>query len=199
MKVDRHLERLCRLPEWIVFRSDGRADARHGVDPDAAHSQIGAALHLLDRRVDTESGNTAEADQPIRRLLDELAGQPVVVRLHAGQVEFGIGVRKEVAHHARRAEQHLGIDAVGILLGEAGVGVKVPLIGGGKGHARPADFIVFSARRGIDADRSRRDVGRELPGLAAVAVGDDARAFVVELLGHVLGPDVRRLEDVGIS
>src|SRR5260370_535655 len=70
----------------------------------------------------------------------------------------------------------------------------VALVRGGERHARPANGLGLAPGRRVDADRRRRDVGRELPGLTALAVGDDARDLVVELLRHVRRPDVRRLE-----
>ena len=76
-----------------------------------------------------------------------------------------------MAHHARRAEEHLGVDAVDVLLLEARLAAEVPWFAGGERHARPADVLVLAAGRRVDADRRRRDVGRELPGLAALAVG----------------------------
>ena len=62
---------------------------------------------------------------------------------------------------------------------------KLPWLAAAKVTPGPAHVLVLAAGRGVDADRRRRDVGRELPGLAALAVGHDARHLVVELLRHV--------------
>ena len=67
-------------------------------------------------RLDTEAGMAA---RPMRRsgaTLTNSSRQPVVERLHAGELELRVGIGEEVAHHARRAEQDLGIDPVDILL-----------------------------------------------------------------------------------
>src|SRR2546425_864137 len=84
-------------------------------------------------------------------------------------------------------------------LAEARLGAEVPLVRLGEGDARPAHVLVLASRRGVDADRRRRDVGAELPRLAAVAVGHDLRRLVVELARQVLLPDVRWLEDVRVG
>src|SRR5262249_44537866 len=104
-----------------------------------------------------------------------------------------------VAHHARRAEHHLGVDAVDVLLLQARLAAEVALVGGGERHTRPTHLLVLASRGGIDADRRRRDVGGGLPGLAALALGNDARNLVVELLRDVRGPDVGGLEHVRIA
>src|SRR5207248_2822722 len=109
VEVDRHAERLRRVPELVVLGPDGGADARHGVEPDAVHAEAEAALHLADRLLDAEGR-------------------------HAG-----------------------------------------------------------------DADRRRRRVGGELPGLAALAVGHHLGRLVVELARHVLPPEMRRLQDVRVG
>src|SRR5439155_497889 len=46
---------------------------------------------------------------------------------------------------------------------------------------------------------SRRRVGGELPGLAALAVGHHLGRLVVELARHVLPPEMRRLQDVRVG
>src|SRR5262249_54280202 len=199
VKVDRDAGRLGRRPELVVLGTDGRADARHGVQPHAAEAELEAALHLADGGVDAQRGDAREADQA--RWIDahDLLGEPVVVCLHAGEVELRIVVGEEVAHHARRSEQHLGVDAVDVLLLEARCTAEVPLVRGGEGHAGPAHVLVLAAGGRVDPDRRRGDFGTELPRLAPVAVGDHARDLVVELLGHVRGPDVRRLENVRVG
>ena len=90
---------------------------------------------------------------------DELLGEPVVVRLHARQVELRIGVGKEMAHHARRAEEHLGVDAVYVLLLEARRGAEIALVRRREGDAGPAHLLVLAPGRRVDADGRRRDVG----------------------------------------
>src|SRR5439155_9022696 len=96
-------------------------------------------------------------------------------------------------------EEPLGVDAVDVLLAEARLGAEVSLVRLGEGDARPPHVLVLASGRGVDADRRRRDVGAELPRLAAVAVGHDLRRLVVELARQVLLPDVRRLEDVRVG
>src|SRR5262249_10388979 len=106
---------------------------------------------------------------------------------------------EEVAHHAGRAEEHLGVDPVDVLLLETWLAAEVSLVRGREGDARPADVLVLASGRGVDADRRRRGVGGERAGLAAFAIRDDARDLVVELLRHVGPPDVGRLEHVGVG
>ena len=78
----------------------------------------------------------AEPDQARRIDAHDLLGQPVVVGLHAGELKLGIGVGEEVAHHARRAEEHLGVDAVDVLLREARLAAEVALVRRGERDAR---------------------------------------------------------------
>src|SRR5439155_1528378 len=146
-----------------------------GVEPDAAHAEAEAALHLADRLLDAEGRHAGEADQAVGRHLHELLRDPVVVGLHARALELGVGIGEEVAHHTRRAEQHLGVDAVDVLLREPRLGAEVSLVRLGEGDAGPAHVRVLASGRGVDADRRRRRVGAELPGLAALPAGLEAR------------------------
>src|SRR5207249_2531911 len=149
--------------------------------------------------LDAEGRHAGEADQAVGRHLHELLRDPVVVGLHARALEFGVGVGEEVAHHARRAEQHLGVDAVDVLLREPRLGAEVPLVRLREGDAGPAHVRVLASGRGVDSDRGRRRVGAELPGLAALPVGHHPGRLVVELARHVLRPEMRRLQDVRVG
>src|SRR5581483_8117453 len=153
VEVDRHAEGLRGVPEGVVLGADRGTDARERVEPDPAHPELRAALHLPNGRLDPEGGHAAEADQAVGRHPHELLRDPVVVGADAREMELRIGVREEVAHHACRAEEHLRVDAVGVLLLEPRSRPEVALVRLGEGDARPADVLVLAPGGRVDADR----------------------------------------------
>src|SRR6185503_12313428 len=66
------------------------------------------------------------------------------------------------------------------------------------GDAEPLELLEAAARRRDEADRVR-SADRELPRVAALVVLHELRGVLGVLLGEVLLPDVRWLEDVDVG
>ena len=175
-----------------------------GARPAHQHDALGAELvhaaQLGDGRLDAETGNVGEPDQPRRIGGGEVLEHEVVVGLEAGQVKIALLVAQEESHRPRGAEDHLGVDAVGVLLLQPRLALEHPRHDGLVARAGPLDVLRRLARRGVDAERRRLGVAPELPGVAALFVLHQLRRIrmAAKLRRHPLRPQIRRLHDVRV-
>src|SRR4051795_3004960 len=199
MEAEWDIELLTGLPDPIVR---GRIDVGNvaqvhwnpGID-DAAMTLCHGPLDLGRRCFGREEGNDALGNEPGAGR-GPLLNQPIVVRLHARQLELGIGDAPKSlnpdARHARiedagrhpirvHCPQPLGRIADGARHVDPALRLTRPL--GHEGAAQPgtpeADWIAV-----------------DHPPLAAIGVLYQVRNAVSELFGEAAGPEIRWLLDV---
>jgi hypothetical protein len=197
---DRHAQPLCFRPERIVVARQVHAARGPRHDRAALHAHLVRATQLRDRALDPDVGDQREADQPLRRDRAEFLVQPVVVGLHAGLRDLVVARRHEVHRRAHGCVDHLGTDAVLVLLREARLTVERALVHLVDPHAGPLVVgigVLAAAAHGDEPDRRGRQLA-VLPRVAALVVLDKLRRKLAQLGRKPLLPEVGRLDDVGI-
>ncbi len=166
------------------------ADARHR----------GHAFELGDRVVDGRTGQDGEAEEPIGILDGELLREPVVVPARERDVGL-VGDRGDVegALPGHRGEQQLGVDAVGVHLGEALFRVARADEAVGVGEPRRLEVLPPAPGREVQAERHGLRLAGHQPRVAAAGELHDLRDVLAELGVDEGLPQVRRHLEVGIG
>ena len=149
--------------------------------------RAGGVARFGDGAVGIVAGDVGHPDQAVGRVRAEV-GEPVVVRGVPGPHEFRVATRERRAHGG--AEQHLGVDAVDVLVLHAWAGI--PPAGADLAEPAHAHRVVLGATAGGGGERHHR-LPLSLEDLEVALVGAlDRRRPVAELGGEVLSPHLRR-------
>ncbi len=195
---DAHLLGLGKERVAVVVE-EGLAGGPAG-DHHAAQAHLVAALHLGDRRLDAEVRDLPLADEVLRRLADEALAEPIVVALHAGEVELLVLVEHEVTHRALRRVDDLELQAVLLHLLYARRRLEAALVDGVVARAAPAQLVeVLATRFGDETDGHRPAAVVEVPRVAAFLVLHQLRRAFAEAGGQPLLPQIGRFDDVRIG
>ena len=194
--MDRKTDLLGHRPELVIHIREqeistgpGRqAHAHRVVLPGPAqfgHGVVDArGGHLPDR---TEAG-AIEA----RKIPDE-----IVVALHSCKGKLLVLQEHEIDHRALRREEDRGGNAVLVHQLQPALGLGDPGMHVVVANARPLQGLGCLVHRCHQTQGFR--VRAELPGIATVLVLDELGGLVVEALGQVFLPEIRRLDDVLIA
>ena len=198
MDAHRHAGLGCCGEEAIVVVGEVETAARVLAELHAGHARLGhRALHLGHRMIDANVRHEGDAPQPIGRV-GAVLGQPVVVRLDAREVKRRVDrVPKERVRDARRGVEHLGLDAVCILFGEANR--RVIAAGAHVFPLAPA-VLLLDRHAGVAIGAEVHRVERPLHDpRVALLEALHARCPITELRRQTGGPQVGRLVDVRVA
>ena len=188
------------LPELVVFRLREAGAVREHVERDALEPGVVRELHLGDRVVDVADRRDRVADEPVGRDRAVVVREPRVVGPQHRPVDLAVGDALEEAGREHGREEHLGVDAVLVLLPE-------PLLGRARAVVRRAVGPVV--RAGVEADRAapgdvlavlEQRLALDEPALAALGQLDEAgRAVAPTSRGRSLHPGIGRRLDVPVG
>ena len=190
---DGHPELNGLPPEQVVLGCRRTRPVRERTEADAAETDPPGPLQLRDGVLDARCRDDRVADEPVRGDGAVVLGQEIVEGPHHGHIRLAVlDVLDEAGDEHRRVE-HLGIDAVPVLLAET-----LACVAGARDRRRPVGLPVRAA---LDLERSaggnilavvNERAPLDDPPLTSGAQLDQPRRPVHVLVRHVPDPGVRR-------
>jgi hypothetical protein len=185
-----------RLPQRVVHGIVVVRDARVAGHHDSPEAEGLDPLEVSDAVGDRAHRRLARADEPVG-MGGAVLGDPQVVGVEARLLEIDVGMVAE--HHADRRVEHLGRDAVALLVREARRRVPAATVHVVKARAELRQLLRRLARGGDQAHRDRLVDALDDEEIPALRIPDHVQRAVPEARLDPRRIGVRRLRDVRVG